>query len=244
MIGILTADFSLYHDVIEVLRKRGVPFVSLVSFEQIPPTVDAVIMSCYDTFEVPDCASVTWQEGDDVETLVDRALMKCYRDASRLVIGIDPGESIGVAIFCNDQLLRRFIVTSPEETGSFVTRYVREVDIYDAVVRIGNGARLVRNRIINALATAGVAIELVDEKVLPCVDDDRIAASMIAMERGMHVSGPFSLEPKEGEIREVQRISRIKNGNITVSKELARKVLTGELTIEAAIAIQQRKNQD
>jgi len=46
------------------------------------------------------------------------------------------------------------------------------------------------------------------------------------------------VQPKEGEIREMQRLSRIKSKNITISKELAKKVLIGEISLEKAIEIQ------
>ena len=52
----------------------------------------------------------------------------------------------------------------------------------------------------------------------------------------------MSVEPREGEIKELQRISRIKSKNITISKELAKKVLMGEMELDEAIEIQRRKN--
>jgi hypothetical protein len=44
------------------------------------------------------------------------------------------------------------------------------------------------------------------------------------------------MEPTDGELREIQRKSRIKSqGRITISSELAKKVALGELTLAEAI---------
>ena len=44
------------------------------------------------------------------------------------------------------------------------------------------------------------------------------------------------IDPSEGELRDIQRISRNKsNGRVTIPTELARKVAKGEVTIEQAI---------
>lgn len=87
-------------------------------------------------------------------------------------------------------------------------------------------------------------IEIVDESSIPCEDDDAAAASTIAMAEGVEIRGKFKVEPKDGEIREMQRLSRIKSKNITISKELARKVLRGEMELEEAIKMQREKNQE
>jgi hypothetical protein len=44
------------------------------------------------------------------------------------------------------------------------------------------------------------------------------------------------LQPTEGEVKELQRRSRIKSqGRVTISSDLARKVALGELTLAEAI---------
>lgn len=242
MIGILTENFSLYHDLIKILRRRALPFVSLTFHDEIPPNVDVVITSSEERERIAGDNVVAWREGCSAEITVDRALMTAEGKEYDILFGVDPGDAIGIAIYGNKKLLRRFVVQSPETAVDFIKTYIEEMDARRVTVRIGNGARLIRNRMINALTGEKLTIEMVDEADLPGVDDDAIAASMIAMEQGVEITTSLSLEPKEGEIRELQRLSRIKNGNITISKELARKVLRGTLTLDEAIRLQQKKN--
>lgn len=243
MIGLLTTDFALYHDLIMTLRQRALPFVSLTFQDEIPSSVNVVITSEAEANEVIFDNIVTCKE-EDIDFVIDRALMKMDRSQTTIIIGIDPGDSIGIAIYCNRQLIRRFVMQSPEQATSFIRRYIEEMKPHDTIVRIGNGARLIRNRIINELPLGEILLEMVDEAQLPCADDDTEAASIIALSQGKEIMRDYSLEPKDGEIRELQRLSRVKNGNITISKKLARKVLQGELSLDDAIKYQQEKHQE
>lgn len=241
MIGILTSNFSLYHDLIDILRKREIPFVSLTFKDKIPSNVDVIITSHGERVNFPNV--VVWR-GEDVNNIIDRAIMISYGKEANIIFGIDPGENIGIAIYDNEKLIRRFVTNSPEQAADFIKRYVREVKPNEVTVRIGNGARLVRNRIINLLMDEETRIEIVDESSIPCEDDDAVAASTIAMAEGVEIKRKFMVEPKEGEIKEMQRLSRIKSKNITISKELARRVLKGEMELEDAIKIQREKIQE
>ena len=139
-------------------------------------------------------------------------------------------------------LLRRFVAKSPDKAVDFIKSFIKDVCANNIIVRIGDGARLIRNRIINLLRKEKVKIEVVNEASIPCIDDDALAASSIAMTKGIEVKENLSVEPKEGEIKEMQRLSRIKSKNITISKELAKKVLMGEMELEEAIERQKNKN--
>ena len=55
---------------------------------------------------------------------------------------------------------------------------------------------------------------------------------------GIRIYSVRKLNPTEGELKEIQRQSRItSSGNLTISTELARRVACGELSLEDAIKI-------
>lgn len=244
MIGLLTSDFSLYHDLINILKRREIPFISLNFKDKIPSDVDIIITSEEDADEIDFDKKIVCRKGCNLEMLIDKAEMMCYGEDIKIVFGIDPGDNIGIAIFGNEKFIRSFVAKSPELASEFIKEYIREMDANDVVVRIGNGARLVRNRIINFLVDEDLKLEIVDESTISCMDDDALDAFKIAMAKGNEIKRGFSVEPKEGEIREMQRLSRIRSKNITISKKLAKKVLTGEIELEDAIKMQKNKNQE
>ncbi len=242
MIGILTSNFSIYHDLINSLRKRNIPFVSLTFNDEIPQNVNVIITTDEEKNKIKFDKIVICNQNCNIENVIDKAIILSSNKEINLIFGIDPGNNIGIAVYGNDKLIRRFVANSPEKAVEYIKTFIRDIGVYNAIVRIGNGARLVRNRIINLLHDMSLRIEIVDESTIPCIDDDAVAASSIALTAGKEIKGKFSLEPSEGEIKEMQRISRIKSKNITISKELAKKVLIGEMELEEAIKIQKNKN--
>jgi hypothetical protein len=243
MIGVLTANFSFYYDLIKALRKRKIPFISLCFNDEIPINVNVIITSHGEESQIEFEHLIIWKKLDKIETVIDRAFLISNTQSVDLVFGIDPGDNIGIAIYGNQKFIRSFILKSPEDTFNFIKTYIKDIEADNVIVRIGDGARIIRNRIINMLARENIAIEIVDESVLPKVDDDTVAASTIAMGKGKKINGELSIEPKKGELKELQRTSREKSKTITISKELAKKVLQGEISLDSAIELQKREDQ-
>lgn len=240
MIGILTSNFSLYYDIIRALKKRGLPFISLAFNQQIPSSVKVIITMPEEKNNIP-FENIVVYKGEDIDVLIDKAVfLQAGETSKKIFIGIDPGMTPGIAVFANGILLRRFLANSPEEAIHFVELFVKEWKIGEVIVRIGHGARLVRNRIINTLRGMNVCIEIVDETSTTSADDT-ISAFSIAKIPGRVVEREFSVEPKKGEIRDIQRKSRIMSGDITISKSLAKKVLKGEMEMKEAIERQRKK---
>ena len=85
----------------------------------------------------------------------------------------------------------------------------------------------------------GHVVELVDERKTSRGlnrNQHAVSAIRIATLSGERIWEVVKMEPKDGELREIQRKSRIKSqGRITISSELAKKVALGELTLAEAI---------
>jgi hypothetical protein len=132
----------------------------------------------------------------------------------------------------------RSLASTPESVGELVEDVVREYPTANVVVRIGNGDRTNRNRTFNKLWDEGHKLEIVDERntTTKSQTPDEDAAVEIAMTPGYRPAKRQETNPCQGEIRNIQRISRLESeGSLTVSRELARKVALGELTLRDAI---------
>ena len=103
------------------------------------------------------------------------------------------------------------------------------------IVKVGNGARLIRDRILNQLILHGVETLIVSEYNTSSgsrINAHTKATTRIAMMGGKRVWEIREIEPSEGEIKEIQNESRIfSNGAITISAELARTVACGDLSL-------------
>lgn len=242
-IGVYTRNFSLYYDVLRVLRKRKIPYVSLSSFDDIPKKIGVIITSNNEIHDVKISKVIAADAYDNVDHAVDLALqMLIGKDLySKVFIGIDPGEKPGIAIVGDDILLQKTSVKEPEDVVNIVKRFLKEYPAIQTIIRIGHGSIITRNRIINSLISLGVSIEIVDETQTTSlgrarVERDSEAAAAIALIHGGKVQKRLPLEPTKGEIRNIQERSRkLSNGKFSISKETALKVLQGKISLKEAI---------
>ena len=249
-IGVYTKNFSLYYDILKILRRKKIPYVSLTSLKNIPSKISVIITSNNEIHDVKSSKVIAADAYDTVEHAIDLAFQILIgKDLYHvLYIGIDPGDRPGIAVIGDDLLLCKTKVNSPDQVYDKINRFLKEYPANQAIIRIGHGSIIIRNRIINSLIPLKTPIEIVDEtKTTPSNQvkrhlRDSEAAAAIALIHGGKVQSKLPLEPTKGEIKKIQEKSRKKsNGNITISKNSAKKVLEGKISIEEAIKIEKKK---
>jgi len=249
-IGVYTKDFSLYHDLIKGLKKRKIPFVSLISLDHIPSGIGVILTSHIELHDVKLSKVIAADAYDTIDHAVDLAYqMLVGKDLySKVYIGIDPGEQPGIAVVGDDILLQKMNALNPEKVVNIIKRVLREYPATETLIRIGHGSIITRNRIINSLISLGVPIEIVDEtKTTPQQQIKRLerdveAAAAIALLQGGKVQKRLPLEPTKGDIRNIQERSRkYTDGKFSISEKMALKVLKGEISLIEAIDLEKNK---
>lgn len=244
VLGILTEDFRLYHDLVAALKTRDLPFVSLSFSRRVPENVGAVLTSPSEAGKLPGRRTVPVE---DVDVAIARAaqILRGRETWREVVVGIDPGQEPGVAVLGDGEVLDRRIAPSPEAVARIAARTVRAFPADRARVRVGDGDPTNRNRIINALSREGLDIEIVDERgtTTRSPQPDLDAAIRIALTPGVRSRPFYEIAPTEGELREIQRRSRLRSGGrVTISRGLAAEVAKGETTLGEAVERQGAKD--
>lgn len=236
MIVVATADFEVYHGVVNELRDRGVQFTTREPDAPLPDATGLLITGVED--EWPDDLGIDVVQADAVEprAAVERALA-VLRGSGRTIVGIDPGDRPGIAVFSGEMIVAAFHVPLTDVAETVATEIEGAAD---PLVRIGDGARLQGTRIIDELPD--VPVELVDETgTTPSLGTgargmgDVLAATNIARIEGDPIHNR-EVEPTPGELQAIKQRSREQSGgNRTINKALARQVALGELSIEEAL---------
>jgi len=243
-IGLFTNNFSLYYDLIKILKKRKIPYVSLSSIKNIPSSIGVIITSNNELHDIKSQKVIAADAYDTIDHAVDLALqMLIGKDLySKVFIGIDPGDQPGIAVVGDDILLQKINIDTPEKVVTVIKRILREYPALETLIRIGHGSILTRNRIINSLIPLKIPIEIVDEtKTTPSQqigrhERDSEAAAVIALLTGGKVQRRLPLEPTRGEIRNIQERSRkLTGGKFSISEKTAKKVLEGSISLIEAI---------
>jgi hypothetical protein len=240
VIVVATADFEVYHEVVAELRDRDADFTTVEPGEPIPEQAGVVITAGE---SIDTDRPVVNATPETVRQTVEEALVVLRGGDGRTVVGIDPGTRPGIAVLRGGMVVAAFQVPI-QDAADVVSEEVAGED--DAVVRIGDGARLEGARIIDELDD--VRVELVDETgTTPFLGpgargmEDVLAAANIALMAGEEVEGR-SIEPTEGELQAIKSKSReLSEANRAISAELARAVATGERTLEEALEEHRRE---
>jgi len=189
---VITSKAREYYSIVTRLRKANLPFVSLV-----PGTSD------------PECDLVITTRGEDgpfgsrvfvVEELDERPLIFRGQVLSRIddgrgtvLVGIDPGNRIGLAAYYGDAELGFATFGSTDKLCDMVATLVRKIPSRESLVRIGNG------NLTQAVRLGTTLMELVPDAVIEMVDEsgtssrrtrirgiqgDQMAAAKIALRKG------------------------------------------------------------
>lgn len=235
---VATADFELYYDLVAELRGRSVRFTTIEPGEPLPDGASAVLVGPDDDpGEVPADVPLVVAEAADARRAVDETLARLRDVDGRVVVGVDPGDRPGVVVLAGDDVVAAYQVPLAD-VPALVEAEIEGIP--DAVVRIGDGARLQGARIVEALSD--VRVELVDETgTTPHLGPgargagDLLAAANVARREGEPIERR-DVEPTAGELQRIKTASRERSSeNRAITEALARRVARGELTIEDAL---------
>lgn len=178
---------------------------------------------------------------DTIEIAVERAIQaaKGLDSAVQLVFGVDPGPRPGIAWLADGIVVGSAQLEQIGTVAEHIQGLSSAVEHQRMCVKVGNGAPLIRDRIINQLILKGMETLEVNEYRTSMGSRTKAhlhAATRIALMGGLRVYNLRELRPTEGDLKEIQRQSRIfSSGGLTISMELARMVACGELTMDDAI---------
>jgi len=229
--------------VIRLLKSKDVSFYSLKSTDHIPHYISVILTTEEEAGDL-EFSNIVFLDKDLV-TAVERAI-NISRGKSvyeQLVIGIDPGKRPGIAVVGDSDVVNVYQAMSVSKVRSFIERVLSIYGYKTVLVRIGHGAPVQRDQIINEVLDLGLDVEIVDETSTSLGTEARDikAAISISFSKGRKTQRKKKIRPSEGEIKNLQRISRIESkGEVTISHDLAKSVLKGDLGMAEAIERQRR----
>lgn len=232
-IAVRTADFRLSFHLMRELKRRECNFVMLSPDDKW----DGILLTSPE--EVRDGEIPVVEE--NIEIAVERAIQSSrgLESTVQLVFGIDPGPRPGLAWLADGLVVGSAQLEKIESVTKHIIALSTAVIHKRMCVKIGDGAPLIRDRIINQLILHGIEILEVSEHKTSHGSRSKAhlhAATRIALMSGTRVYQTRELTPTDGDLREIQRQSRIhSSGYLTISTELAKLVACGEITMDEAI---------
>jgi hypothetical protein len=244
VIGVMTKNFSFFYELVQLMRERREAFVALDFDDDVPDGVGVIITT---REERPKVRFRKIVAADQPSTALDmaRSQLRGKESFQTLVAGVDPGTRPGLAIIGDGRVLVAESVGSPERVADEIDRFRRCFRHDRLIARVGHGDRTNRNRVSRAIWNTVDDIEVVDETSTTrrTEEPDADAAVSIALGTGYRLPFPPEVRPTPGEVRDIQRLSRIESGGrVTISSDLAEAVARGEISLPEALMAQDRKS--
>ncbi|UCE29104.1 MAG: hypothetical protein JSV85_07610 [Candidatus Bathyarchaeota archaeon] len=152
-IALATASGKAYYELVKELKQRKIPFVSLKPGDVVPFSIKVVITTQGERHLVNHSDILVFEGKMKPTPIVDEAIRIAQGKQSydRVIVGIDPGKTFGIALLADGRVLETATGSSLEETVDIVLELLGRTPAMVDVVKVGNGAPLYAEGLVHSL---------------------------------------------------------------------------------------------
>ena len=139
-IAVATVSGKAYYKLVNELKSRRMAFLSLKPWDPVPLDIDVVITTEKERDVVKHPKVLIYEDNLDPAIIIDEAvrLIQGKKSYERVVVGIDPGETSGVAILGDGNVIETFSCSSSEELVKALLQVFRKIPTSINVVKVGD----------------------------------------------------------------------------------------------------------
>jgi hypothetical protein len=170
-IAVATVSGKAYYLIVNELKRKNIPFISLTPNDIIPIETKVVITTKEEQHLIDHEKFLVYHDGVEPEALINEALQiiqgKEYYE--KIIIGVDPGEVFGVAVLADGKVIETGNCFSVEETLDKIKKILRNLEkipITSVSVKVGDGVPAYKENLLRVLDNAlpsNVMLESVSE---------------------------------------------------------------------------------
>lgn len=168
-VAVATVEGKAYFLIVNELREQNVPFISLVPDESVPAEVKVVITTEKEKHLVKNENILIYTSEKDLDSLVNgvKRLLQGKEAYDKILIGIDPGEVIGLAVIADGKVIEEDNCFSTQEVINNIIKALRNVNfaVTSVSVKIGNGVPVYKELVeaLDNVLPHAVVLEVVSE---------------------------------------------------------------------------------
>jgi hypothetical protein len=168
-VAVDTVSGKAYFLILQKLRERNIPFVSMIPGEPVPAEVKVVITTQKESHLVNHDKVLVYDAETDPETVVNEAVkaLEGKESYEKIVIGIDPGDVFGLAVIADGKVNETTNAFSVQEVVAKIRGILKYVDVSatGVSVKIGNGVPTYKEllEVLDADLPPQVTLEIVSE---------------------------------------------------------------------------------
>ncbi len=155
-IAVATVSGKAYYLIVNELKNRNIPFISLTPYDPVPMEIKVVITTEKERPMIRHKNVLTLRDGEDVQALINQALQQAEGKSGyeEIVIGVDPGEVLGLAVLADGKVIKTGNCFSIKETVDEIGKILeslKDAQVGSITVRVGDGIPEYKEKLLKAL---------------------------------------------------------------------------------------------
>jgi hypothetical protein len=168
-VAVATVQGKAYFLIVNKLKERNLPFISLVPGETVPTEVKAVITTEKEKHRINHEKVLVYDSETEPDALANEVMkiLQGKKVYEKIVIGVDPGEVFGLAVIADGKVNETGNCFSIQEALAKISSVIKNVDLSSTAVsiKIGSGVPAYKELLetLNAALPPEVVLEVVSE---------------------------------------------------------------------------------
>jgi hypothetical protein len=141
-IALATVSGRAYYKLVIELKRKGLPFLSLKPWDPIPLDIKVVITTKEERHLVAHPNVLIFEYESNPTSVIDEAVLGVQgkRSYEKVVVGVDPGKTYGVAVLGDDNVLETLNCSGSKEAVNVILDDLNRFPATVSVVKVGDGA--------------------------------------------------------------------------------------------------------
>jgi len=167
-IAVATVHGRAYYEFVNELFRKRLPFLSLKPWDNIPLGIKVVLTTNEESRQISHPHVLSLEQKPNPKFVIDEAILiiRGKQNYKKVVIGVDPGKTCGIAILGDNIVLETLISTNIEDTLHLIIDSLNRFPAEVKIVRVGDGTPDYTKMLVRSLCThlaENVSLELVRE---------------------------------------------------------------------------------
>jgi len=170
-IAVVTVSGKAYYLIVNELKMKNIPFISLTPNDPVPIEIKVVITTKEEQHLINHGKILVYEDHTEPTALINEALqiVQGKEHYEKIVIGVDPGEVFGLAVLADGKVIETGNCFSVEETLDKIKNILKNLEktpITSVSVKVGDGVPMYKEKLLQVLDSvipSNVMLESVSE---------------------------------------------------------------------------------
>jgi len=166
-VAVATVQGKAYFLIVNKLKERNIPFISLVPGETVPTEVKAVITTEMEKHRINHEKILIYDSETEPDSVINEVMkiLQGKEAYEKIVVGVDPGEVFGLAVIADGKVNETGNCFSIQEVLNKIRNILKNVDVSSTVVSIKIGSGVPAHKELLEALDAALPPEMVLEVV-------------------------------------------------------------------------------